>query len=123
MALFVGHGTHHLAAVEALNAARQPLVVPVGILSDIDRALTGHLSRIATIALLEAIQRGETFLDCGDLDLPRIRELLTRFGDLPLRLSVAAVVACAERNGGSILSFDRSELEVIAHDVPITMLP
>ena len=35
----------------------------------------------------------------------------------------AAVVACAERNGGRVLTFDRRDFDVIAREVPITLVP
>jgi predicted nucleic acid-binding protein len=62
-------------------------------------------------------------LDCGDVDVPRIRELMTRYEDLHLGFADAAVVACAERNGGDVLTFDRRDFDVIARDVPITVVP
>jgi predicted nucleic acid-binding protein len=123
VALLVRDLPHHTSAVRALEGAGQPVVVPLGILSDIDDALTEHLPPTATLSLLEGIQRGDTLLDCGDLDLPRIRELMIRYQDPPLRFSDAAVVACAERNGGSVLSFERRALDVVARQIPITLLP
>ena len=62
-------------------------------------------------------------LDCGDLDPPRIRELMARFSDLHLGYADAAVIACAERNGGRVLTFDRRDFDVVARDVPITVVP
>jgi uncharacterized protein len=62
-------------------------------------------------------------LDCGDADLPRVLELMARFGDVGLTFSEASVVACAERCGGWMLTFDRRSLRVVVADVPITLLP
>jgi uncharacterized protein len=123
VALLVRDGPDHARAVGALRVARQEVVVPLGILALVDGAIAGDGSSRATLALLDGIQRGDTLLDPGDLDLPRIRELIERYADLPLRLSDATVVACAERNGGSVLSFDRRAIPVVARDVPITVLP
>jgi len=55
--------------------------------------------------------------------VPRIRELMTRYVDLHLGFADAAVVACAERNGGAVLTFDRRDFDVIARDLPITVVP
>ena len=70
--------------------------------------LAGASRRGHRAAFLRGLERGQTLLDCGDRDLPRIRQLMARYADLPLRFGDAAVVACAERNGGVILSFDRA---------------
>jgi len=48
---------------------------------------------------------------------------MRRYADLPLGFSDAAVIACAERSGGSVLTFDRRDFEVVARDVPITVVP
>ena len=100
-----------------------PTVVPVGILAEVDESLGRRLASAASVAFLEGIQTGETLLDCGDLDLPRITTLMSRYAALPLRFADAAVVACAERNGGIVLTFDREGLEAISRDLPITLIP
>jgi predicted nucleic acid-binding protein len=66
---------------------------------------------------------GSLLLDCGDEDPPRARELMVRFEDLRLGFADAAVIACAERNGGRVFTFDRRDLDVVARDVPITLVP
>ena len=123
VALFARADRCHEDAVRALPAARMPTVVPVGILAEIDRVLARWLAPAASLAFLEGIETGETLLDCGDLDLPRIRVLMSRYAELPLGFTDAAVVACAERNGGTVLTFDRDELETISRDLPITIIP
>ena len=123
VALFVRRDQRHREAVRALEAARMPTVVPVGILAEVDQVLGRRLAPAASVAFLEGIEAGETLLDCGDLDLPRIRALMNRYAELPLGFTDAAVVACAERNGGTVLTFDRNGLETISRDVPITLIP
>jgi len=100
-----------------------PTVVPVGILAEVDEALGRRLAPAASLAFLEGIQTGETMLDHGDLDLPRITSLMTRYAAPPLGFADAAVVACAERNGGTVLTFDRDRLQAISRDLPITLIP
>jgi predicted nucleic acid-binding protein len=100
-----------------------PTVVPVGILAEVDRVLGRRLAPAATLTFLEGIETGETLLDCGDLDLPRIRALMSGYADLPLGFPDAAVVACAERNGGTVLTFHRETLQAISRDLPITLIP
>ena len=45
-----------------------------------------------------------------------------RYKDLPLGFGDAAVVACAERTGGRVLSFDRRDFSVVAGEGTITLL-
>ena len=123
VALLVRDRPEHVRAVGVLAAARQDVVVPLGLLALVDHALAGPRWTPATLALLDGILRGDTFLDPGDLDLPRIRELMARSSEPPLRLADATVIACAERNGGAVLSLDRSALSVAARDLPIRLLP
>ena len=62
-------------------------------------------------------------LDRGEQDLPRIRELVRRYADLPLGVANAAVVACAERNGGLALTLDLREFGVVAREGTIQVRP
>jgi uncharacterized protein len=123
VALFVRKNERYREAVRALEAARMPTVVPVGILAEVDEVLGRRLAPAASLAFLEALQTGETLLDHGDLDLPRITTLMTHYAALPLGFADAAVVACAERNGGIVLTFDRDGLQGISRDLPITLIP
>jgi predicted nucleic acid-binding protein len=123
VALFVRKDQRYREAVRALEAATMPTVVPVGILAEVDEVLGRRLAPAASRAFLEALQTGETLLDHGDLDLPRITTLMTRYAALPLGFADAAVVACAERNGGIVLTFDRDGLQAMSRDLPITLIP
>ena len=51
-----------------------------------------------------------------------IRALVMRYADLPLGFADAAVVACAERSGGRILTLDR-DFTIVSREVPLTILP
>jgi len=74
-------------------------------------------------ALLAAIERGELLLDCGDEDVPRLRAFVRRYADLRLGLADACVIACAERNGGRVLTLDRRHFDIVARDVRLVVLP
>ncbi len=75
------------------------------------------------VGFLGGFVEGSTLLDCGDVDIPRVRDLMIRYQDLPLGFADAAVIACAERNGGRIMTFDRRDFEVVARDVAISVVP
>ena len=123
VALLSRSDRHHADAARALAKHRGPTVVPVGILAEVEYLLSSRLAPSASVAFLEGLERGESLLDCGDVDVPRIRELMTRYGDMHLGFADSAVIACAERNGGAVLTFDRRDFDVIARDVPITVVP
>jgi predicted nucleic acid-binding protein len=109
-------------ALAALQLEPGPCILPVGILSEVDHLLTGRAPG-ATAHLLGALVDGSLLLDCGDQDPPRILELMQRYHELRLSLADASVIACAERNGGRLMTFDRKEFEVVARDVPISLVP
>lgn len=109
-------------ALAAIQVEPGPFVVPIGILAEVDRILTGR-SPGATTHLLGSIIDGSLLMDCGDQDPPRILELLGRYGDIRLGYADATVIACAERNGGRVLTFDRPGFELVARDVPISLVP
>lgn len=74
-------------------------------------------------AFLAAIVTGRFSLDCGEDDIPRVRELAARYADLPLGVADAAVAACAERYGGRVLTLDRRDFDVVAGEVRLEVLP
>jgi predicted nucleic acid-binding protein len=96
-------------------------VVPTGILSEIADVVGARAGERGVTSFLRGVIRGTTYLDCGDADLPRVLELMGRFDDVGF--ADATVIACAERNGGHVLSFDRGGLRTVAREVPITLLP
>ena len=113
----------HLDAKRALEDQATPSVIPAGILAEIDHMLMIRVGRHAMVGVLDALLDGSLLLDCGDVDPPRIRELMERYADLGLGFADAAVIACAERNGGAVLTFDRRDFEVVAAEGRLTLLP
>jgi uncharacterized protein len=105
----------------AVAGNRGPYLVPAGILAEI-----GYLTRRAgqreLSLFLDDLVTGALTYDCGDRDLPRVRELVERYHDLPLGVADASVVACAERNGGRVLALDH-DFSVVAKEGTITVLP
>jgi len=71
-------------------------------------------------AFLADLEQRAFVLEPTDDDLARVRELLRRYGDLPLGL---AVIACAERHGGTVLTLDNRHFDVVAREGTITVLP
>jgi predicted nucleic acid-binding protein len=103
---------HHRRCVAALRRIRDPLctvwpAVTEAMLLLSDRpdaqsALAGKLES-AAIALLPLDRR----------DVPRIRELMAKYGDLPMDFTDAALVRAAERDGlETIFTTDRRDFSV-----------
>lgn len=52
-------------------------------------------------------------MSLGLVDIPRIRELMIKYADLPMDLADAALVRVAEREGiGRIFTLDRNDFAV-----------
>lgn len=122
IALLDARDSFHQEAIRALEGEGD-LVVPAMALSEMTYMIQRWVGRHLIDQFLTGFEDGSTLLDCGDLDVPRIRELMERYADLRLDFPDAAVIACAERNGGRVLTFDRRDFDVVGRDVPITVVP
>jgi predicted nucleic acid-binding protein len=114
---------HHDQVREALTADPGPYLVPVGILAEIAHLVENTLGGNTLDAFLADLEEGTFRLECGDEDLARIRALARRYKDMPLGFADAAVIACAERNGGRVLTLDLRHFSVIAREGKLDILP
>jgi uncharacterized protein len=112
----------HERAKKALLDAGGPYLVPTAILAEICYLIEARLPG-ALGPFLADLETGAYSLDCGEEDFARIRELVTRYADLPLGFSDAAVIACAERSGGLVLTFDARDFGVVAREGTIQPTP
>jgi predicted nucleic acid-binding protein len=113
----------HPRARESLQAERGPLVVPAGILAEAGYMIEADLGPKVLRQFVEDADAGHYSLDCGKGDLRRISDLLGTFEDLRLGFSDACVIACAERNGGRVLTFDDRDFGPVARAGTITLVP
>lgn len=120
-ALLDARDDHHAQASEAIDFDGGPLIVAAGILAEIAYLIEHRLGHAVLDAFLADLEESAFTLDCGDRDLGRIRELVSRYADLPLGFADAAVVACAERTGAPILSFDR-DLSVVSREGRVSIV-
>jgi predicted nucleic acid-binding protein len=103
-----------------------PYLVPAGILAEIAYLIERRLGTEVLDGFILDLEAGGFTLDCGEEDLPRIRELVQRYADLPLGFADASVIACAERGSerqGRVLTLDRRHFGVVAREGSITPLP
>ncbi len=113
---------NHGKASAALAAAGRPYIVPTGILAEVAYLLESRMPNAADAFLVD-LESGAFIQDCGEETLPRVRELVQRYRNLPLGYADAAVVACAERNGGLVLTFDRRDFGAVAREGTIRIVP
>jgi predicted nucleic acid-binding protein len=106
-----------------LDAEPQPAILPATALCEIGHLGASRFGGRAVDAVLRDVEAGALVLDCGDHDLARVRHLVTRYDDLGLGVTDAFVAACAERNGGRILTLDRRHFDVLARELGLVLLP
>jgi predicted nucleic acid-binding protein len=114
---------YHEGMLRARDADAGPYFVPAGILAEVAYMIEANLPLRGLLDLLRDLASGAYDVDCGEGDFPRIAELVGRYADLPLGFSDAAVIACAERHGGRVISSDRRHFNVVAREGSITVLP
>jgi len=114
---------HHGAASATVAEDGGPYIVPAGILAEVAYMMETAGYRTTLELLLDDLHSGSLSLRCGEEDLPRIGALIGRYADLPLGFADATVVACAEANGGRVLTFDRRDFRVVAAEGTIQLEP
>jgi len=91
-------------------------------LTEISYFVERHQGQRQLAKFVRDLLLGRFKIDTGIDDLPRILELVERYADLPLGFVDAAVIACAERNGGRVLTYDYRHFGVVAGEETITLV-
>lgn len=107
----------------AADRAGGPLILPAATLGEVTYFIEARMSLPVLEAFTTDLEIGTFELDPGQDDFARVRFLVRRYADLPLGFVDAAVIACAERRGGLVLSLDRRDFDVVAREGTITVLP
>lgn len=106
-----------------LRAETKPFLVPGAILGELADVVGLRPRRGGRNTLLGDFAADRYRLDCGEQDLPRVRERVPRYADLRLGLVDAAVTAGAERNGGRVMTLNLRHVGVVAREGRLTVLP
>jgi predicted nucleic acid-binding protein len=127
LALFDRKDPYHAACVEAYTTDGGPAIIPAAILAEIGWFLEDR-RRFAPQLLrtfLADLSEGAYAVEWSNDDVGRIAYLVERYDDLPLGVADAAVVACAERRGGRVLTTDGHFSQVVERDptVRIAVFP
>jgi predicted nucleic acid-binding protein len=110
-------------ALEVLRSNRPPFIIPMAIMSEICYLIEDRVGQRSLVAFLQDIAAGRFELDFGEIDLPRIVELVLRYQDMPLGYADAAVIACAERHGGRVATLDYRHFAAVAREGTIQIVP
>ena len=119
LALIDARERHHSIVDATYREDPGPHVIPAAALGEIGYFLTPRSST----RFLGDLVAGTFELDCGDRDLFRATAISRRYESMGLGLVDAAVIACAIRRGGRVLTLDRRHFDVVARELPLTILP
>jgi predicted nucleic acid-binding protein len=120
-AMMTSTDPRHIDVQRVLSNDSGPYFVPTGPLGELCYLVERRLPAEALIALLDDLDSGGYTRDHGEHDLPRIRQLVQRYADFPLGFVDAAVVACAERHGGRVLTTDFRHFGAVAREGTISL--
>jgi predicted nucleic acid-binding protein len=114
---------YHHRAQQALAGERGRLIVPIAIVGEVGYMIEKVLGVGVLRQFVSDIHAGFYKADCGEADFDRVADLLDRYADLCLGVADACVIACAERNGGRVLTFDVRDFAPVAREGAITIVP
>ena len=115
---------YHASCRSFFDPDSGPYFISLAILSEIAHFMEARYSSDVEQAFLKDIMDGAYSLDWTLDDVDRMRELTQRYDDLGLGIADAAVIACAERHRGRVLTTDRRHFPVVARgEKTITVLP
>jgi uncharacterized protein len=123
LALLAERDPDHSAVVGVLLEDDGPFLVPAAILGEVGYMIEVSLPAPALDTFLGDLVNDAFRYDCAYEDLPRIRELVAKYADLPLGVADAAVASCAERNGRRVLTLDRRDFDVVGRELELEVLP
>jgi uncharacterized protein len=115
LSVFDGDQDDHELFLEAVQAARGPLVVSPLVLAELDHFILDRLGRERELAALEEIEAAYLVERITGDDLARTRALLARYADLTtFDLADASCVVLAERyDCFDILTTDQRDFRVV----------
>ncbi len=123
VALLDHRDKNHSSIVDVIKMNVGRLIVPVPVLSEIAHFIERDLGHGTLVAFVADIRSGTFQLDCCEFDWARVTELIQKYADFPLGLSDSAVIACAERHGGTVVTLDLRHFGAVAREGTIQIVP
>jgi len=118
---------NHDRCVALLSQATRPLIVPALVVTEVAYFLDDRIGHSAEQAFARSLCDGELLVEPVEpFDWARITDLLEQYGDLPLGIVDASVVAACERLGiETLATLDRRHFSVVRprHCAALTLLP
>lgn len=121
VALWDERESRHAETVTLLER-EQVARLPLATLGEIAYFIERRHNRRTLSEFIRNLINGAFEIDSGVGDFPRILELVDRYADLRLGLVDAAVIACAERNGGRVLTYDFRHFGTVAREGTIILV-
>jgi predicted nucleic acid-binding protein len=106
---------HHEACSRLFVERGSEFIVPATVVVEVCWMLAGHVSTAVEAEFLDSIAEGELRVEILDrVDYARASELVTIYGDFPLGMVDASVVAMAERlNISEVATLDHRHFNVV----------
>ena len=115
---------YHRACTNILDVESAPAIIPIAVLAEMAFMIERDFPPEVERAFLADLRERAYMLDWNEQDVGRIEQLAERYHDLPLGFADAAVIACAERHGGRVLTTDFRHFSVVARrERTLTVLP
>lgn len=101
---------HHLRAIEVTQQLNGSLITTWPVLTEVCHWLVSRLSVNAQITFIRHTHQYCQLFDLKEIHLKRCAQLMEKYSDLPMDLTVASLVVLAESLGsGDILSTDQRD--------------
>jgi predicted nucleic acid-binding protein len=114
---------HHSSVVAIIDQEQGPLILAAAIAAEVAYFVEQRGGQQRLAFFIEDIIAGEYLVDYDVRGWGRILELVRKYHDLPLGLADTAVIECAERHGGRVLTLDRRHFGVVEREGSIHVLP
>ena len=112
----------HREASAFVQTTDERLVLPAATLGEIGHIVERRFGKRVLLNFALDLLADAYLIDAGTEDLARVVALMRRYDDLSLGLVDAAVIACAERNGGRVLTYDYRHFGTVAAEGTITLV-
>jgi len=122
IALLDNREIHHAQVRAVVDGSAETRILPAATLGELGHIVERRFGYRVLLGFVSDLAAEVYELDLGIEDFERVQELIARYHDLPLGLVDAAVIACAERNGGRVLTTDYRHFGVVAGEGRITLV-
>ena len=111
----------HARLKRVLAVERGPYLIPSSILAEIGYMIESRLGTDALLAFVGDLDAGYA-VHHSSQGWARVAQLVKRYADLPLGFADAAVVECAERHGGRVMTLD-GHFAIVAREGKLAVVP